>query len=103
IGTERFHEIEIGAVGPCAIQTLAHRHLVPFIGANFCADGIERRLWNVDFKRLWHGGSGSATRSIRQKEKGGNAPPFPMRLRDAYFASSVESEDTQPSLPSSSF
>src|ERR1043165_3656786 len=51
IGAERFHEIEISAIGPAALEAVATRHFMPLIGTNFRADGVKCRLRYVDLER----------------------------------------------------
>ena len=70
IGAKYAHEFEIGAVGPAVFQTRTARHLVPFIGAHFLADCVQRcvRDFNAEGSRRAHGKSpfgGAGGRSAR--------------------------------------
>src|SRR5579871_2113275 len=104
IGAERFHEIEIGAIGPAAFQAFAARHLVPFKVANARADRIEPCLWNVDLEGC-HGlnfrWGGTVMLVHRAQNRKGAHCPLPSRSNVMiYFASCTSKDETQPLLPS---
>src|SRR5271163_2011249 len=80
VAAERAHKVEIGAVGPCFLETWSARHLMPFIGAHLGRDGVECGLGNLDLEWLGHGASPLFVGLIR------NVSPYSTSQNGTFFA-----------------